>query len=291
MKINCECGHEFNPEEQKIHSHRVMCGDSTQEEDVERLMDEKIAELLFTSPPYADMREYDGDELNIDHLIKFIPVFKKYANYQVINLGLKRKNGEIYPYWNNYIETAQNAGYKFLSWNVWNREMAGYSISQITAMFAIEHEWLLVFGNEPKKLNLTIPNKTAGEFNDHSWIRQKNGSLTKSKNLMIRDKRQLGTVMSIINEQARIWTKYHPAIFPIHLPEKYIEAMTNENDNVIDSFLGSGSTLVACEKLNRQCFGMEISPKYCDVICRRYYDFTGNVPILEETGEAFPIEK
>jgi DNA modification methylase len=62
----------------------------------------------------------------------------------------------------------------------------------------------------------------------------------------------------------------HPAVFPVKLPEEYIKAMTKENDYVIEPFGGSGTTLIACEKTNRKCRIMELDPKYCDVIRRRY---------------------
>lgn len=87
--------------------HRVMCGDSTKKEDVERLMDGKEIELLFTSPPYADMREYEGGkDLGVEHLSDFIVVYAPYCNYQVVNLGIKRDNHETVSYWDDYIAKA-----------------------------------------------------------------------------------------------------------------------------------------------------------------------------------------
>lgn len=56
---------------------------------------------------------------------------------------------------------------------------------------------------------------------------------------------------------------------------------------MLDLFLGSGSTLMACEKTSRKCYGMELDPKYCDVIIKRWQDYTGKTAILEETGEEF----
>jgi DNA modification methylase len=254
----------------EIGEHRLLCGDSTDSDAVAKLMNGEKAELLFTSPPYSDMREYNGEkDLSVSNLIEFIPTFMPYANFQVINLGLQRKDNEIVQYWNEYIEMAKSCGYKFLSWNVWNREGAGFSMAQITAMFAIQHEWIFVFGNNRKELNLTVPNKDAGEFNDHSSNRQKDGTVKKGKNMTIRSHRQLGTVNSIINEQSREWTKFHPAVFPIALPEEYIKAMTNEGHIVAESFTGSGTTMVASHQLKRKCYGMELDPKYCQVIVDR----------------------
>jgi DNA modification methylase len=80
-----------------------------------------------------------------------------------------------------------------------------------------------------------------------------------------------------------------------HPTQKPIACMTylikNHSGDVYDPFLGSGTTLIACERLNRTCYGCEISPKYVDVICRRYFNETGIIPKLEATGENFPIEE
>ena len=71
----------------------------------------------------------------------------------------------------------------------------------------------------------------------------------------------------------------HPAMFPVELPAEYIKAMTNEGDTVIEPFGGSGTTLIACEQLGRKCRIMELSPKYCDLIIRRWENETGEKAI------------
>jgi DNA modification methylase len=67
----------------------------------------------------------------------------------------------------------------------------------------------------------------------------------------------------------------HPAMFPVELAETYIESMTSNKDIVYEPFCGSGTTMIACEKLGRTNFSMELDPKYCDVIVKRWEDFTG----------------
>ena len=67
----------------------------------------------------------------------------------------------------------------------------------------------------------------------------------------------------------------HPAPFPVELPAEYIKAMTDEGDSVIEPFGGSGSTLIACEQLNRKCYMAELDPHYCDIILERWETFTG----------------
>jgi DNA modification methylase len=254
----------------EIGEHRLLCGDSTDSDAVARLMNGEKAELLFTSPPYSDMREYNGEkDLSIDTIVEFITSFYQYCEYQVINLGIQRKDGEIFEYWNKYIQKAKDNGYLLLSWNVWNRENAGFSIANITSMFATQHEWIFVFGKKVKKLNLTIENKEGGNTRSEVANRQKDGSVKSRKAPIIRDKRQLGTINTINPQLARDENVKHPAMFPIELPGEYIKAMTDEKDIVVESFLGSGTTMVASHQLNRKCYGMELDPKYCQVIIDR----------------------
>ena len=91
--------------------------------------------------------------------------------------------------------------------------------------------------------------------------------------------KQMESVIQILPEQGAI-IKEHPATFPVQLPAEYIKAMTNEGDSVIEPFDGSGSTLIACEQLNRKCYMCELDPHYCDVIIERWENFTGKNAVL-----------
>ena len=71
----------------------------------------------------------------------------------------------------------------------------------------------------------------------------------------------------------------HPTMKPLELVVRAIENSSDIDDIVFDGFLGSGSTLIACEKTGRICYGMELDPKYVDVIVQRYVDFTGNTKV------------
>lgn len=73
----------------------------------------------------------------------------------------------------------------------------------------------------------------------------------------------------------------HPAEFPVGLPRWFILAFSDPGDRVLDPFCGSGSTLMACEETGRVGFGIELSPGYCDVICRRYQRATGVLPVRD----------
>lgn len=255
-------------------NHRLLCGDSTNVQHVERLMGGEKAELCFTSPPYADQREYNGGkELSTKHLATFIRAAYGSAKLFAVNLGISRKDGEIVQYWDDYIKEAKDCGLKLLSWNVWDR-LYPCSLGQQTAMFPIEHEWILVLGATSSELNKTVPNKWAGhrEAWGSSSNREIDGSMSGRRVEVTADSRRLGTV---IRQDIHRGESPHPAMFPVALPEAYIEACTNPGDGVYEPFTGSGSTLIACEKTARRCYGMELDPKYCDVILARWEKFTG----------------
>jgi DNA modification methylase len=225
------------------YTHKLLCGDCTNKEDVERLMGGDRSVFCFTSPPYSNQRDYDGNlELDTKHLAKFLNIP---CDLFAVNLGIQRKDNEIVQYWNDYINAAKEYGLTFLSWNIWNRSGFGYTVAQATAMFCIEHEWILIFGKR-KELNKTVENKQSG-IEKKGTIRQKNGDTTPvftSTN----SHRQLGTV--ITKDIARYVGEDHdhPAMFPVDLVVDYLLACSNENDIIYEPFCGYGTTLIACEK-------------------------------------------
>jgi len=258
----------------QLGNHRLLCADSTVLSDVDRLMGGESAELCFTSPPYGAQRKYNDKSLNLDveHIASFITASFNQVKLYAVVLGLMRREGNIEPYWDLFINTAKNNRLPFVSWNVWNKGYSG-SIGNATGMFTIDHEWILIFGQR-KDLNKTVPNKYAGDIADHSSSRQQDGTIKKEKTRIINTHRQLGTVIQC-NVEKRSTNHKHPAMYPVELPEKYIEAATNLYQIVYEPFAGSGSTLIACEKTNRRCFAMEIDPHYCDVIIARWEKYTG----------------
>ena len=95
----------------KLGNHYLMCGDSTNDSDVSKLMADlkEKAKILFTSPPYSDMREYEGGKnLEESHIAEFIRAYRPYTDYQCVNLGIKRKEHDIVEYWDEYIKIARN---------------------------------------------------------------------------------------------------------------------------------------------------------------------------------------
>lgn len=260
-------------------NHRVLCGDCTKPYDVSQLMQDSHAKMLFTSPPYSDIYEYAGNNLAPEHLALFISNFRDYADVMCVNLGIKKHNHEIVTYWDDYIYAAHECGLKLLSWNVWDKINPG-SICQQQYMFPLRHEFIFVFGEAPVKLNRTIPKHGRDFLAGHILLPEKRGARERdgtmklhTSNYQYHEKcKQLETVITQGAVKSRpVWGM---AQMPVELAEEYIKAVTNEGDCVIDPFGGSGTTLIACEKLNRKCFSMEINPAMCDVIVQRYEKFT-----------------
>ena len=257
--------------------HRLMCGSSTETSNVATLMAGMKAKMLFTSPPHSDMREYEGGkDLSVENIARFIPSYRPYTDYQCVNLGLQRKDHEIYPYWDTYINIAKESGYKLMAWNVWDKTKCG-SIGNQSAFIPIRHEWIFVFGSEFYEINLTWKKAEASikSGNIKRGVKQADGSMSVSTTGDLSHPfKQMESVLRLLPEQGEI-IKEHPATFPVQLPSEYIQAMTNEGDIIIEPFCGSGTTLIAAEQTNRICYGMELEPKYCDVIIKRWETLTG----------------
>lgn len=264
----------------QLGNHRLICGDSTDAVTISRLMDGKHADMLFTSPPYSDIREYNGNkDLSVSNIAKFISACRDYTDYQCVNLGIQRKDHEIVQYWDEYIAKARECGYKLLAWNIWDKMECG-SIGQQKAFFPIRHEWIFVFGTEFYEINLTQQKKSQPiRAKESTTRRQADGSLKKStKGDQSHSLKQMESVLQIT--PVKVHDVDHPAPFPVDLPAEYIKAMTHKDGAVIEPFCGSGSTLIACEQLDRKCYACELDPVYVDVIIDRWEKLTGNKAVL-----------
>jgi DNA modification methylase len=266
----------------EIGEHRLLCGDSTCSDTVSKLMNGEKAELLFTSPPYSDMREYNGEkDLSVDNLAEFIPTWMPFVEYQVVNLGIQRKDNDIVQYWDSYIEKARSCGYKLMAWNVWHK--SSVSVGQQSAFVPIYHEWIFVFGTKFKDINRTWEREQKATSKNKRKVRQADGSMKESTIGNQEAKKEMESVFSSNVELGEIRSQ-HPATFPIELPSEYIKAITNEKDIIAESFTGSGSTMVASHQLKRKCYGMELDPKYCQVIVDRMKKLDPSL-VIKRNGE------
>ena len=239
--------------------HRLLCGDSTKAEDVERLMAGAKAELLNTDPPYGasvaggtrdprDAKNYrsggqiENDELTGDRLAGFLE--------NVFSLCVSRMNaGAAWYVW--YSDTETQAFWRAVSCMGGVRQILVW-VKQNFVFGRRDYHWR----HEPVMYGWT---PGAG----HRW----HGDRTQD---------------SVWEAKAGVdlEKKLHPTSKPVSIASRPIQNHTKNGEVVYDPFLGSGTTLIAAEQLGRKCYGMEISPAYCDVIVKRWETLTRKKAVL-----------
>ena len=235
----------------QLGNHRLMCGDSTKVEDVEKLMNGKKADMVFTDPPYALFGNSTGVAGICDDKMTrpfFLSIFKNLKQFTKLF-------GHIYVCcdWHSAFSLqamAKDAGLTEKNLCIWDKGDGG-----VGAMYQQCYEMIWFFANSP------LATKTIGK--------QKSGERT-------------------INGKPNIWRynrvqsneRVHNAQKPVEMIKFAIENSSDNNENVLDLFGGSGSTLIACEQLNRSAYLMELDPKYVDVIINRWEQFTGEKAVL-----------
>jgi DNA modification methylase len=268
--------------------HRLMCGDSTDEDDVKKLMNGKKAEMVFTSPPYDNQRTYElSEEIKWNDLISKAFGHDIYSDdcQILVNLGLIHKDGEVYRYWDWFIDSMRESGWRFFGWYVWNKIKGMYG--DWKGRFTPRHEWILHFNKKSLKLNKIIKCSDAGEKLHGTKDRRKDGKIMgrpAGYGKKVGQYKPLESVIDNYSEKSRTGIN-HPAMFPISLAQQIIEAFPLRS--IYEPFSGSGTTIIAAEQTGRCCFGMEISPQYVDIAVRRWQEFTGKDAVLESTGKTF----
>lgn len=218
----------------QLGEHRLMCGDSTDKATVERLMDGKKADMVFTDPPY-ELKTEGGGILKSANSMKQIKT-NRVDNFDPSCLILWAKTNVFFhnkPLIKKYIELAEreNANYDLCVYKK-NNVAPNYSGHLMTDI-----EYIAIIGEQD-------PNKG---FEKELYSKVYEGNKDRDNDLS--------------------YSK------PINLCAKFIKLYSKKT--VLDLFGGSGSTLIACEQLNRRCYMLELSPKYCDVIIKRWENLTG----------------
>ena len=235
----------------QLGEHRLMCGDSTDKEAVAKLMDGNKASVSFTSPPYnvghnigyddKDSKYANDDDNKQDYLsflLDFTNNAMRFSEYTFVNIQQLANNKiDLINYLNKF-------KLKLADTIVWDKGHGTPALAHkvLTSCF----EFIYVFSEKATR--------AIGTKDFH------------------------GTVSNIVRippQRNNEYSDIHNATFPIELPQEIIDNFTNKNDSILDLFGGTGTTLIACEKLNRKCFMMELDPKYVDVIIQRWEDFTG----------------
>lgn len=237
----------------QLGEHRLMCGDSTSITDVEKLMNGVKADMVFTDPPYG---------MNLD------------TDYSKMN-GAK-KNTEFKQH-KNIVGSKQ---YEQGKVDEFNPEM-------IDLILSLNIKETFLWGAD--YFAELLPNK-----NDGSWIvwdkRDDNEQFDKmfgssfelcwSKNKHKRDIARVRWCGVFGTEKEFDKKRYHPTQKPTALVQWFLDRYSKENQIILDLYGGSGSTLIACEQLDRKCYMMELDPHYCDVIIQRWENLTGEKGVL-----------
>lgn len=231
--------------------HRLMCGDSTSIDAVEKLMDCQKADMVFTDPPYGvgytgGLKNGEkGLESNNRQMIKNddIDLYE-----EAVTIASMICDGPVFMFYADTVPFGlyrgiENVGGEVIALLIWKKK-GGYGA--LGASYKANHEPCVIWKPKGAKLNF-IGSTTENRI----WEEDKEGK-----------------------------NKLHPTQKPVAIPERAIK--NHKSDKVLDLFGGSGSTMIACEKLGRTNFTMELDPKYCDVIVKRWEDFTGQKANLTE---------
>lgn len=207
--------------------HCVMCGDSTKIEDVEKLMDGKKADMVFTDPPYGI--SWKAEDMGLKGKHKFGKII---GDDEEIDLSLLFLMDAPMVVWgaNNFIKQLPHKG----TWLCWDKRTKVEADNVIGSAF-----------------ELAWTNRNSGYYRIYRIMHG-----------------------GVVNSDDKNQRRLHPTQKPIKL---CVEILNDQKAGnlILDLFLGSGSTLIACEQTNRTCYGMELDPKYVDVIRKRYAKFIG----------------
>lgn len=238
--------------------HRVLCGDATVPADIEKLMNGQLADMVFTDPPYnVDYGNTAKDKIRgksrtilNDNLGD---AFAQFLHDAITNMLMVNKGALYVCMSSSELHTLQSAfilaGGKWSTFIIWAKNTFTLGRSDYQRQYEpVLYGWK--------------------DGNDRYWC----------------GARDQGDVWFIKKPHKNT---LHPTMKPVELVERAIKNSSKSHDIVLDSFGGSGSTLIACEKLGRQCRMLELDPKYVDVIVRRWEEFTGKSAIHAETGSAF----
>ena len=237
-------------------SHRLLVGDATQYPSVARLMDGETADFVFTDPPYnVDYEGYTEDRLTIqgdrmppEQFRRFLEI--TFANYR----DIMKAGASLYvchpSSWQREFQNALEAsGFEIRCQIIWAKNTFAWGFGR----YKFRHEPIFYA-------------HVAGQKDP--WYGDKSQS-------------------TLWEENKPAANRLHPTMKPIELIDRALLNSSKAGDVVADLFGGSGSTLIACERRNRKARLMELDPRYADVICRRFQEFTGKPAVLEGDGRCF----
>jgi site-specific DNA-methyltransferase (adenine-specific) len=232
----------------EIGEHRLLCGDSTQTDEWAKVMQDELCDLVITDPPYnVDYTGGTKDALKIINDKMDDKTFYQFLLDFYTALGSYTKPGG--------------------GWYVWHADSEGANFR-----LAMKDSGLLV-----KQCLIWVKNSQVMGRQDYHWKHEPclYGWKEGAAHNWYADRKQ--TTVLEFNRPSR--NGEHPTMKPVELISYQIKNSSKKNDIVADGFLGSGTTMVAAHQLNRKCYGMELDPKYCQVIIDRMQKLDPNLNI------------
>lgn len=247
--------------------HRLMCGDSTSIDAVDKLMDGGRASFCFTSPPYnlgksvalrngarkgsdSAYNDFQDDGQWPELMRGFLNISLMKSDVSCVNVQMLSGNKfDLLKLFGEYSKRTIDIG-------VWAKTNPPPAMADGVMTSAFEFMWFLSSDNEPNR-------------------RIKTSSFAR------------GTFSNVFSHATASGhdASVHGAVFPLAIAEHYIQNCSQKNDVILEFFGGTGTTLIACEKTGRINRSMELDPKYCDVIVKRWEEFTGKKAVLEGQDE------
>jgi DNA modification methylase len=267
----------------QLGQHRLAVGSCTDPDLISRLFDGHSADLVVTSPPYWHQRKYLTQISDWDLLMQgAMSTIPHRDNAQVlVNLGLIRRDGELVEYWRGLIDWMREHKYKFADQIIWDKGFGLFGshhgrlapayeiVLQFCRQSRLPNRWV-----EKRPENIALPTGTGlrGADGSQSGVSSPESCLNTHK---IAD-----NVLRVSPHMSRgPQTGGHPAVMPVALADSLIQSYSVEGEIVFDPFGGSGTTLIAAERLGRRCFAVELEPAYCKIILDRVVAETGIEPV------------
>ena len=253
----------------KLGRHRVMCGDSTILDDVQKLVGGASMDMLLTDPPYNV--DYEGTAGKIINDKMSDAKFRMFLADAFLNAKAVMKNGAAFHIWHadsegyNFRGACIDAGFRIRQCLIWEKN----SLVLGRQDFQWIHEPCLYGEN-------ALPEGQTEEYIDEDNNVALYGWKDGAKHYWFKNRKQT----TILKFDRPTVSKEHPTMKPVKLFDYQMQCNTKPGENVLDLFGGSGTTVIAAEQNGRNAYCMEFDPHYCDVIIQRWENFTGRKAVL-----------
>ena len=246
---------------------KIICGDSAV---VLKDIPENSIDLVVTSPPYDDLRDYKGFVLDMHTIGEEIYRVLKPGGICAMVIQDSTKNfGKTLTSFRTILDWCDNIGFKLFECCIYHKN--GTEGAWWKNRFRVDHEYMPIFlkGERPQYFNkepLKVPSKHGGKVMSGFASRKTDGTTAPSVRKMINPMKCRGTVWDyMMAGDKNPLKRKHPATFPDKIPYDFIQCFCPEDGIVLDPFVGCGSTAVMAKKLGRKYVGVDISPEYCEL--------------------------